>query len=77
MSMVALKVRSVGNSVGVVLPQEATNRLKVNVGDTLYLTEDKDGFRVTPYDPVFDRQMAVAQKVMRKNRHVLRALARA
>jgi putative addiction module antidote len=75
--MVALKVRSIGNSVGVVLPQEATNRLKVNVGDTLYLTEDKDGFRVTPYDPVFDRQMAVAQKVMRKNRHVLRALARA
>ena len=77
MSIVALKVRSIGNSVGVVLPQEATNRLKVNVGDTLYLTEDKDGFRVTPYDPVFDRQMAVAQKVMRKNRHVLRALARA
>jgi putative addiction module antidote len=75
--MITLKVRRVGNSLGVLLPQEATAALKVNEGDTLFLTEAKDGFYLTPYDPVFERQMAVARRVMRKDRNVLRALAKA
>jgi len=75
--MIVLKVRKVGNSVGVLLPQEAVSALKVDAGDTLFLTAAKDGFRLTPYDPDFERQMKVAQRVMRKNRNVLRALAKA
>jgi putative addiction module antidote len=75
--MIVLKVRKVGNSLGVLLPQEAAAALKVGEGDTLFLTQAKDGFRITPYDPEFERQMQVAQRVMRKNRNVLRALAKA
>ncbi|MGP0089689.1 MAG: AbrB/MazE/SpoVT family DNA-binding domain-containing protein [Xanthobacteraceae bacterium] len=75
--MIVLKVRKVGNSVGVLLPQEVTSALKVDEGDMLFLTEAKDGFRLTPYDPDFERQMQVAQRVMRRNRNVLRALAKA
>jgi putative addiction module antidote len=75
--MIALKVRKVGNSLGVLLPQEAVSALKIDEGDTLFLTETKDGFRLTSYDPDFERQMKVAQRVMRKNRNVLRALAKA
>jgi putative addiction module antidote len=75
--MIALKVRKVGNSLGVLLPQEAVSALKIDEGDTLFLTETKDGFRLTAYDPDFERQMQVAQRVMRKNRNVLRALAKA
>jgi putative addiction module antidote len=75
--MIVLKVRKVGNSVGVLLPQEVTSALKVDEGDTLFLTEAKDGFRLTPYHPDFERQMQVAQRVMRRNRNVLRALAKA
>jgi putative addiction module antidote len=75
--MIVLKVRKVGNSLGVLLPQEAVSALKVDEGDTLFLTETKDGFRLTSYDPDFERQMKVAQRVMRKNRNVLRALAKA
>ena len=76
--MVNLKVRKVGNSLGFTLPMEAVSRLKVEEGDTLYLTEAPGGgYRITAYDPVFVRQMEVARRIMRKNRNVLRALANA
>ena len=75
--MIALKVRKVGNSLGVLLPQEATAALRVDEGDTLFLTEAKDGFYLTPYDPVFERQMTVARRIMREDRNVLHALAKA
>ena len=35
-----------------------------------------DGYRLTPYDPDFARQMALADDVMRDDREVLRALAK-
>ena len=74
--MFALKVRKVGNSEGIVLPKEATARLRVRAGDTLYITESPDGsYRLTPYDPEFARQMALAEEIMHDDREVLRALA--
>jgi putative addiction module antidote len=74
--MVKLKVTTVGSSTGVVLPKEALARLKVAKGDTLFLTESPEGFRITPYDPDFERQMNLARKVMRERRDVLRELAK-
>ena len=74
--MIALKVRKVGNSLGVVLPREALDRLKVEEGATLFLTDAPDGYRVTPYDPEFERQMALAEEGMAAYRNTLRALAK-
>jgi putative addiction module antidote len=74
--MVALKLRRTGNSVGVVLPQEALTRMHLAEGDTLYLTETPDGYRLTPYDPDFEKQMSAARRIMKKRRHVLRELAK-
>lgn len=74
--MIELKLTSIGNSVGVVLPKEALARLKVTKGDTLYITEDSDGYRLTPYDPAFEKQMTAAQKIMKKRRAALRELAK-
>jgi putative addiction module antidote len=74
--MVALKLRKVGNSVGVLLPQEALAALHVDRGDTLFFTESPDGYRITPYDPAFERQMRVAETVMRRDRNMLRELAK-
>lgn len=74
--MVALKVNKHGNSLGVTLPKEAAAELGVTSGDTLFLTRAPDGFRITPYDPEFERQMAVARKVMKKDRNALRELAK-
>ncbi len=74
--MVKLKVTTVGSSAGVVLPKEVLARLKIEKGDTLFLTEAPDGYRITPYDPDFERQMELARRVMRERRHVLRDLAK-
>ena len=71
-----LKVRRIGNSLGVILPAEATAALNVADGDKLFLTESPEGLKLTPYDPQFEKQMAVAAKGMRKYRNALRELAR-
>lgn len=71
-----LRLTSIGNSVGVVLPKEALARLKLAKGDTLYLTESPDGYRLTPYNPEFDEQMSEARRIMRERRAALRVLAR-
>jgi putative addiction module antidote len=71
-----IKVITVGNSAGVILPKELLARLRLEKGDALFATELPDGIKLTPYDPTLDRQLAVAEKVMRKDRAVLRKLAR-
>ena len=74
--MLALKLTTIGSSTGVVLPKEAMARLKVQKGDTLYLTEAEDGsYRLTPYNPEFERQMKIAEQIMHDDREILRALA--
>lgn len=70
-----LKITQVGNSAGVVLPRELLAHLRLGKGDSLYVTETPDGIKLTPYDPEFERQMEVAENVMRNNRDVLRRLA--
>lgn len=74
--MLALKLTQIGNSVGFVLPKEAASRLKLEKGDILYLTDSPGGYQITPYDPEFERQMQSAERIMKKRRHVLRALAK-
>ncbi|MEQ4576761.1 MAG: AbrB/MazE/SpoVT family DNA-binding domain-containing protein [Gammaproteobacteria bacterium] len=70
-----LKITSIGNSAGVILPKELLARLRVEKGDELYVLETPDGIRLTAFDPELARQMEVAEKVMREDRHVLRKLA--
>jgi putative addiction module antidote len=74
--MVKLKVKAIGRSLGIVLPEEVLSRLKVTEGDTLFLTESPDGFHLTPRNPEFEEQMALARKVMRERRDLLRELAK-
>lgn len=74
--MIALKLTQVGNSLGTVFPKEVLAKLNLAKGDTLYLTESPDGFRLTPFNPDFEVQMTAARKVMKKRRNVLRQLAR-
>ena len=70
-----LKLTTVGNSVGIVLPKELLARLRLVKGDVLHVTELADGIKLAPYDPVFAAQMAVAETIMREDRDVLRQLA--
>jgi putative addiction module antidote len=74
--MVRLKVRKVGNSLGVVIPSETANALRVGEGDVLFLTEDPGGYRITAFDPEFEKTMKVAERVMKRYRNALRELAK-
>ena len=74
--MIKLKLTAVGNSAGVVFSKEVLARLKVDKGDTVYLTESADGYRLTPYSPEFEAQMKAARKIMKKRRAALRELAK-
>jgi putative addiction module antidote len=72
----SLKITKIGNSAGIILPKEVLARLRVGPGDTLHLTEAPDGVRLTASDPEFADQMARAERIMRRDRNILRALAK-
>jgi putative addiction module antidote len=74
--MLALKITKVGNSSALLLPKEALAKLRVEQGDTVFLTEAPDGYRITAHDPEFESDMKLARRVMRKRRNVLRELAK-
>ena len=75
--MLELKVRKIGNSLGVVLPKEVVNRLHAGEGDRLFLIEASDGaYQLTPYDPAFEAKMEKAENIMGRYRNTLHALAK-
>jgi putative addiction module antidote len=75
--MVELKVRKFGNSLGVVLPKDVITRLRTRDGDKLFLLEAAEGdYRLSSYDPLFERKMEKAQDLMHRYRNALRALAK-
>ncbi|MBL8450413.1 MAG: AbrB/MazE/SpoVT family DNA-binding domain-containing protein [Dechloromonas sp.] len=74
--MHALKLTQIGNSVGLVLPKELLARLRVEKGDTVYVTESPQGVSITPYDPSIADQLAEGREFMREYRDAFHALAK-
>ncbi len=74
--MTALKLTQIGNSVGVILPKDILARLKLEKGDTVFVTEVADGVTLSPYSAEFSEQMAAARELMKEHREVLRELAK-
>lgn len=75
--MVEIKVRKIGNSLGVVLPKEAVNHLNAAEGDKLFLIEAPDGgYRLTPFDPIFEKKMKKAEDIISRYRNTLHALSK-
>jgi putative addiction module antidote len=73
--MSAVKVIAIGNSIGVILPEETLNRLNVKTGDTLYITEIPNGLQLSPFDEEFVAKMEVAHHVVRRYRDAFKKLA--
>lgn len=73
---VEIKIRKVGNSLGVVLPREVLAHLNVREGDTMTLTVAQDGVRLMANNPEFAKTMAVFESLNRRYRNALRELAR-
>ena len=71
-----LKLTQIGNSVGVILPKEILARLKLEKGDTLFLTDSSKGLVLTPYDPGLDEQLALGREFMREYRDTFHQLAK-
>ena len=71
-----LKLRKVGNPVGLILPKEVLAHLKVAEGDTVTLTESRDGMRLTSGTSEFAKSMTVFESLNRRYRDTLRELAK-
>lgn len=70
-----VKITTIGNSAGIVLPKEILSRLKVDKGDSITLSETPYGFYMTAYDETFMRKLEATEKVMRNYRDTLKKLA--
>ena len=71
-----LKLTQIGNSVGVILPKEALSRLKLEKGQSVFLTETPDGYALTPYNPELEEQIQAGREFMRDFRDTFHQLAR-
>lgn len=74
--MTRLKIRKIGNSLGVVLPKDVLEQLKVKEGDMLDVEPTDTGVRLSVSDEEVDKLMQMAERIMEENREVLRALAK-
>jgi putative addiction module antidote len=74
--MHSLKLTQIGNSVGVILPKEVLARLKLEKGDTIFMTEMPEGYRLTPYDPALPEQLALGREFLREFRDTFHELAK-
>jgi putative addiction module antidote len=72
-----LKLRKIGNSVGVVFPKEVLAHLKVEEGDTIVLTEaSQESVLLQANRKDFATKMAIVDDLCKRYRNTLRELAK-
>ena len=71
-----VKVRKVGNSLGVILSKEVVEALGVAEGDELFAVKTPEGIRLTPYDPEFAQAIESTRDYMRRHRNALHELSK-
>lgn len=74
--MHTLKLTQIGNSVGVILPKEALTRLRLEKGQTVFLTETPEGLVLTPYEPALEEQVQAGRAFMKEFRDTFHQLAK-
>jgi putative addiction module antidote len=74
--MNSLKLRKIGNSLGVILPADVLSQMNASEGDELFLTQNRRGISLTTLSPQQARQMEMAQKLMEENFEMLRMMAK-
>ena len=74
--MHVLKLTQIGNSVGVILPNDAISKLRVKKGESVFLTESKEGYILTPYDPALEEEITAGREFMREFRDTFHQLAK-
>jgi putative addiction module antidote len=72
-----LRIKKIGNSVGLIFPKELLARLKLSEGDQLHIVEQTErGLKLSPYDPKHAKAMEIARRSFRKYADTYKALAK-
>lgn len=70
------KIRRVGNSLGILLPKELLEDLRVREGDELSFDKVSGTYQVKPIDPHFEKLMAAHREVAEQYRNTFRELSK-
>ena len=73
--MHTLELKQVGDSVGIVLPEEVLTRLKLRKGAKVFVTETPEGIALTRYDEELEAQLSAGRELMRQYHETFEQLA--
>jgi putative addiction module antidote len=71
-----LKLRKIGNSVGLVLPKEILTRLNVSAGQSIFAVETRGGYSLTAVSPTVGKQIDAGMQLMDRHDEVFIELAK-
>jgi putative addiction module antidote len=71
-----LQIKKIGNSTGLILPKELLQRLGLEQGDEVIVSQEPDGLKIRLKEDDFERGLEIARKAMKKYRSALRELAK-
>lgn len=74
--MTNVKIRKIGNSLGVILPKEVLDHLQGEQGTTLHVSLTADGLRLDVYDTEVADQVARGREISKRFRNTLRELSK-
>ena len=73
----ALRIRKIGNSLGLILPRDLLAKLDLDEGDRLHVVaQGSGGFALVRHDPKFEQAMQIARRGMQVYRNALAELAK-
>ena len=71
-----IKLISIGNSTGIIIPKKLLQTLGAEAGDSLFPVRTPGGIELRRSDSEFEAEMKLAREIMRRRRNVLRELAK-
>lgn len=74
--MKTVKIRKIGNSLGVVLPKDVLAMLNAGEGDEFSISVSDQGLRLETYNEEVSKQVDVGRDIARRYRNTLRELAK-
>ncbi|MEO0467108.1 MAG: AbrB/MazE/SpoVT family DNA-binding domain-containing protein [Pseudomonadota bacterium] len=74
--MSGIKLRKIGNSLGVVIPADDLARQNLKEGDVLVLSHTPTGLKLEVYDSEVAEQVEAGREIARQYRNTLRELSK-
>jgi len=73
----AIEIKKIGNSLGIILPKDLLAKFNLKEGDKLFPVEQPNGgLLLTPHNPDFEKAMEVARRGMKRYHNALAELAK-